>query len=406
MNQKIVNRFVIGVFVTLYLLTSLISTIHVIDFFSLSNPYWLAVALAIGFEVGAAASLASLIVLDKMNQTLVWFLFILLTAMQIMGNVYYAYINLENFQGWVELFGLIEEDLIYQKRILAIVSGGLLPIIALGFIKSLVDYIKPNNEVLENENSLNKINDETLLEPIEKSDNVDLSVEPINEQAESVAIDEPSNTIEEYKKKDDTDYENIAAPKLSEESDIEESYPQFTNNQDKEEVVVESNLIEPENKKEETLFKIIEQIRQDNIKKYISEKPVESYINIDESKVDEESNSDTNFYKNSLDYSIQDDSATDDNQFELNITLNNSGADQQNTNTSEFINIGNSISAEENDFNDNSNQDFTLDIENNLYKEDIVEESLPDFDANIQNLENESNFIDEIIVFKDGKEKQ
>jgi hypothetical protein len=63
----------------------------VIDFFRLSNPNWLAVSLAIAFELGAAASLASLIALDKMNKALIWFLFILLTAMQMMGNTYYAF---------------------------------------------------------------------------------------------------------------------------------------------------------------------------------------------------------------------------------------------------------------------------------------------------------------------------
>mgnify|MGYP001237099651 CR=1 FL=1 len=47
-KNKWVNGFIIGTFVSLYLLVSIISTIHVIDFFELSNPYWLAVTLAIG----------------------------------------------------------------------------------------------------------------------------------------------------------------------------------------------------------------------------------------------------------------------------------------------------------------------------------------------------------------------
>jgi hypothetical protein len=118
----------------------------VIDFFKLSNPTWLAISLAVAFEVGAAASLASLITLDKMNKGIVWSLFLILTAMQAMGNAYYAYVHLEGFQGWIELFGLVDEDLIYQKRILSVVSGAILPIVALGFIKSLVDYIKPAEE--------------------------------------------------------------------------------------------------------------------------------------------------------------------------------------------------------------------------------------------------------------------
>jgi hypothetical protein len=145
-QTKLVKRFVIGTFVTLYTLVSVISTIHVIDFFELSNPYWLAVTLAIGFEIGAAASLASLVILDKMNKTLVWALFITITLMQMQGNMYYAFTNLADFQSWSELFNLIEEEPLYQKRILSFVSGAILPLVALGFIKSLVDYIKPEDE--------------------------------------------------------------------------------------------------------------------------------------------------------------------------------------------------------------------------------------------------------------------
>ena len=88
-RNKLVKRFVIGTFITLYTLVSVISTIHVIDFFELSNPYWLAVTLAIGFEIGAAASLASLVILKKMNKTLVWALFITITLMQTLILLYF-----------------------------------------------------------------------------------------------------------------------------------------------------------------------------------------------------------------------------------------------------------------------------------------------------------------------------
>lgn len=146
-KSKIVNRFIIGTFVSLYLLVSIISTIHVVDFFRLSNPEWLAISLAIGFELGAAASLAALITLDKMNKTMVWALFIVITGMQMQGNMYYAYTYIENYQGWVELFNIVEWEPIAQKRLLAGVSGAILPLVALGFIKSLVDYIKPEDDV-------------------------------------------------------------------------------------------------------------------------------------------------------------------------------------------------------------------------------------------------------------------
>jgi hypothetical protein len=149
MKETGLRYFIIGTFVTLYFIVSIISTIHVIDFFTLSNPSWLATSLAIAFEVGAAASLASLIALDKMSKTLVWGLFITLTLMQMMGNTYYAFTNLHDYQGWVDLFGLTEEEPIYQKRILSIISGAVLPLVALGFIKSLVDYIKPEKDLSE-----------------------------------------------------------------------------------------------------------------------------------------------------------------------------------------------------------------------------------------------------------------
>ena len=200
MGSNTVKYFIISTFVTLYLLVSIISTIHVISFFELSNPQWLAISLAIAFEIGAAASLASLITLDKMNKGVVWGLFIILTLMQAMGNTYYAYINLENFQGWIELFGLSEEDLIYQKRILSIVSGAILPVIALGFIKSLVDYIKPTGEIINTKSDNIKepdiksaipIINSIEPDPIEDTDTTYMDQYLPSKPAEPVIVDTP-----------------------------------------------------------------------------------------------------------------------------------------------------------------------------------------------------------------------
>ena len=68
-----------------------------------------------------------------------------------MANSFHAFINLEDYMGWIELFGLEEEEPIVQKRILSIVSGAVLPLVALGFIKSLVDYVRPAKDVAEEE---------------------------------------------------------------------------------------------------------------------------------------------------------------------------------------------------------------------------------------------------------------
>lgn len=199
MGKKTTSYFIIGTFVTLYLLVSVISTIHVIDFFKLSNPDWLAISLAVAFEVGAAASLASLITLDKMNKGIVWGLFIILTLMQAMGNTYYAYTHLNDFQGWIELFGLSEEDLIYQKRVLSIVSGAILPIVALGFIKSLVDYIKPSEEVSqpEIEEKIEAILEEKIEEVIEdRVEEMEEKIEDLEEKVEAVVDGGDSNEQE------------------------------------------------------------------------------------------------------------------------------------------------------------------------------------------------------------------
>jgi len=215
MKDKLVKRFVIGTFVSLYALVSVISTIHVIDFFELSNPYWLAVTLAIGFEIGAAASLASLVILKKMNKTIVWSLFIAITLMQMQGNMYYAFINLENFTGWSELFDLIEEDLIDQKRILAFVSGAILPLIALGFIKSLVDYIKPEDE--------DEIISEGILGDLNKEEDVTgFDTVPSEEFFEDI-LDKPAdNTMSSVDVDEELDAWRDISDELTESSDADE----------------------------------------------------------------------------------------------------------------------------------------------------------------------------------------
>lgn len=184
-KNKLVNGFIIGTFVSLYILVSIVSTIHVIDFFELSNPKWLAITLAIGFELGAAASLAALITLDKMNKTMVWALFVAITGMQMQGNMYYAFINLEDYYGWVELFNLIEWEPLAQKRLLSFVSGAILPLIALGFIKSLVDYIKPESDSDElTEGDLESVADE-INHPEKKTKEEDL----INKEEQEIIND-------------------------------------------------------------------------------------------------------------------------------------------------------------------------------------------------------------------------
>lgn len=188
LKERIVHLSIIGIFVSLYFLVATISMINSVAFFDLSHSGLMSWSLAIGFELGAAASLAAIIILDKTNKTMVWGLFLLLTAFQMMANSYHAFVNLEDYMGWIELFGLEEEEPIFQKRILSVVSGAVLPLVALGFIKSLTDYIRPeeleennNTDIKEtSENTSEKINDqpkEVIGKVIEESSNISKETE-------------------------------------------------------------------------------------------------------------------------------------------------------------------------------------------------------------------------------------
>lgn len=150
MQHKLVHHAIITVFVTLYALVATISMINSVAFFDLAHDGFMSWVLAIGFELGAAASLGAIIILDRTNKAMVWGLFILLTLFQMMANSFHAYVNLQDYIGWIELFGLERMSPIEQKRILSIISGAVLPVVSLGFIKSLVDYIRPEVEVAAN----------------------------------------------------------------------------------------------------------------------------------------------------------------------------------------------------------------------------------------------------------------
>jgi len=190
LKERIVHLSIIGIFVSLYFLVATISMINSVAFFDLSHSGLMSWSLAIGFEIGAAASLAAIVILDKTNKTMVWSLFLLLTAFQMMANSYHAFVNLEDYMGWIELFGLEEAEPIYQKRVLSIVSGAILPLVALGFIKSLTDYIRPEETVTEEE----------VFTELDRKETSENTAEEINDQPKEIiekVIEESSNIPKE-----------------------------------------------------------------------------------------------------------------------------------------------------------------------------------------------------------------
>lgn len=139
-SEKILKYSIGILFLLLYMLVATISAICSIDFFNLSHSQTMSICLAVAFELGAMCSLCAGVFM-KSNRTLSFGLFILLTLFQMMGNVFHSYTNIvEGYIEWINLFGLNELEEIAQKRIVSIVSGAILPIVAIGFIKCFVDY--------------------------------------------------------------------------------------------------------------------------------------------------------------------------------------------------------------------------------------------------------------------------
>ena len=186
MKKEIVHYSIITGFVLLYALVATISMINSVAFFDLAHNGVMSWILAVGFELGAAASLAALIILDRTNKTMVWGLFILLTAFQMMANSFHAYINLEEYRGWIELFGLERQTPIAQKRILSAISGAVLPIVALGFIKSLVDYVRPDVDDAAN-STLTQIDNQ---KEITETENVDFDEDHANDMVLNAMLDD------------------------------------------------------------------------------------------------------------------------------------------------------------------------------------------------------------------------
>lgn len=120
----------------LYLAAATVSSIHSVELFSVTNPLWLAVGISACFELGAVACLYSL---NRSRGWLVGSLFLLVTAAQVLGNVYQAYSDAGDFSAFSELLGLQDMEAVVQRRILALSTAGILPLVALGFAGVLWD---------------------------------------------------------------------------------------------------------------------------------------------------------------------------------------------------------------------------------------------------------------------------
>jgi hypothetical protein len=132
-------------FSLLYLAVGFVSVYHSISFFSISNSEWLAIILALAFEIGQAAVLFSLLT-SKSNKTMPWILMGVLTAVQVLGNVYssyhYAALNspdeIKYFTDSV-LFFIQDPNPQVNQVMISYITGAILPIVALCMTSMIVN---------------------------------------------------------------------------------------------------------------------------------------------------------------------------------------------------------------------------------------------------------------------------
>ena len=146
--QKNLKSVIATAFVIPILLVAFVSISHVTSFYGITNPFAWAIYLSVAVEIAALSALAGVSV--KMGK-FIYFPFILVTFIQFVGNLFFSYSYIqetsETFKQWMEMAGPLFEpmgidptNMPTHKLILALFSGGLLPIISLTFAHMLVVY--------------------------------------------------------------------------------------------------------------------------------------------------------------------------------------------------------------------------------------------------------------------------
>ena len=169
------------------LLVAGISISHVVSWYDLTNPISWAIYLSIAIEVGA---MTALVAATNRIKGGVWFMFGLVTFIQMIGNIFFSFkeidVNGDLFKSWVELTSPVWEmlgsdinDVVSQKRWLAFLGGGLLPIISL---TSLHFFVKYDELTKEGDDEVKSIEVEKIVEvPVEVIKEVEKIVEVTKE---------------------------------------------------------------------------------------------------------------------------------------------------------------------------------------------------------------------------------
>jgi len=200
------KKIVVGTFISVPILSSFISTYHLISLFNLGNQIFLSILLAIAFELGAIAAFLVPTILPNIKKSMVYTIFIILAIMQIIGNVFFSYdfvyeklkidpTWLDSFLAFSSNFGYFEATQIYLW--LAILIGVPIPLIALFFLKSWIDYLKIGNdnniEIIESLEEKPLAISKVQLKKEEKEEKEEIEIKPsfLDLKINNASVEEP-----------------------------------------------------------------------------------------------------------------------------------------------------------------------------------------------------------------------
>ena len=146
--QKNFRNIIYLAFLIPILTVAFVSISHVTSWYGITNPVSWAIYLSIGIEIAALSALAAI---SANMGRVVYVPFGIVTFIQFLGNIFFAYqfidVTSKIFLDWVEMvdpvvsyLGVESGNLISHKRFLALIAGGMLPLISLSFLHMLVKF--------------------------------------------------------------------------------------------------------------------------------------------------------------------------------------------------------------------------------------------------------------------------
>jgi hypothetical protein len=253
--QSNLNNIIVGSFLIPILLVAFVSISHVTTLYSLANPLSWAIYLSVAVEIAALAALAG--VSAKFGK-FIYIPFGIVTFIQFVGNFFYSYsyinVNSQDFKDWVDMIsGLLEPigvdptDAVSHRRILAFITGGLIPFISLTFAHMLIVY---SSKIQTNEDNVEPVNDtvndtvsDTVSEPVILTEEEVVEISKKAGQVEAEQVEEKINPTPEELVRLEEALKNLEEKSKIEEPVVTEETTQYF--VDDEEIVVEESEPEP-----------------------------------------------------------------------------------------------------------------------------------------------------------------